>query len=554
MQPELIGGRYRVLRAIGQGGMGTVWLCRDETLAREVAVKQVGLLPGASVTDSARALREARSSAALAHRNVVTVFDIVEEDESVWMVMEHVPSRTLSELIRDEGRLAPDRVAAIGAQVADGLASAHAKGTIHRDVKPGNILVRDDGVAKIGDFGLARTAGDPTLTQSGLVTGTPSYFSPELARGADPGPASDVWGLGAALYAAVEGRPPYRAQTNPMAVLSEIAQQQPAPPKSAAFLEPTLQRMLDRDPQTRWSMADAAHSLHRLATSHTERTITATDEPPPRPVWNRDGALRGVAPAAAAAPAVTPVEDGYAADDIDDDEDAGYTDDTGDTWGGGRDGRKGGSKRGLWYAALVGAAVLLVIGGVALLSTLREDPGANTAASSDPTSSTETEPEPSDGTTAEPSDEAADVEPTLTETPSPTRTKSPKPPRATPSPTPSRTPTPSPTPTRTAAPASDSSAQIAFLQSYYQTAPVDQDAGWAQLSPAYQNATGRTSYDAFWGDQVESAVVSDPSPVPGQDAVDLTIRYVNDAGDVSTERHRLSLVRSGDGYLINGYD
>ncbi len=286
MQPELIGGRYRVQRAIGQGGMGTVWLCRDEKLTRDVAVKQVGLLPGESVTDSARALREARSSAALSHRNVVTVFDVVDEDRHIWMVMENVPSRSLSDLIRDEGALPPERVAAIGAQVADGLASAHAAGITHRDVKPGNVLVRDDGVAKISDFGIARTAGDPALTQTGLFIGTPTYFSPELARGAEPDPSADVWALGATLYAAVEGRPPYEQKTNAVAVISEIANQPPPPPQRAGALEPVLRRMLDSDPGSRWSMADAAHALHRLADRPAERTRSATTRPtaapPPR--------------------------------------------------------------------------------------------------------------------------------------------------------------------------------------------------------------------------------------------------------------------------------
>ena len=277
MQPDLIGGRYRVGKAIGQGGMGTVWLARDEVLQREVAVKQVGLLPGESVTDSARALREARSSAALSHRNVVTVFDVVEEEGAIWLVMEHVPSRSLAELIRESGPLDPAEVADIGAQVADGLAAAHAAGTTHRDVKPGNVLLRHDGVAKISDFGIARTVGEPTLTQSGLVTGTPSYFSPELARGAGPDQASDVWALGATLYAAVEGRSPYRAQQNAVAVLHEIATEPPPPPKRADFLEPALSRMLDPDPASRWSMADAAHALHRLAREHSpERTRTQT--------------------------------------------------------------------------------------------------------------------------------------------------------------------------------------------------------------------------------------------------------------------------------------
>ena len=156
MQPELIGARYRVQSAIGQGGMGTVWLCQDETLRREVAVKQVGLLPGESVTDSARAFREARNSAGLSHRNVVTIFDVVEEDGAIWLVMEHVPGRSLSEIIKQDGPLEPAVVADIGAQVAAGLAAAHRAGTMHRDVKPGNVLIREDGVAKISDFGIAR--------------------------------------------------------------------------------------------------------------------------------------------------------------------------------------------------------------------------------------------------------------------------------------------------------------------------------------------------------------------------------------------------------------
>ncbi len=268
MQPEIIGGRYRVQSALGRGAMGTVWLCRDETLHRVVAVKQVGLLPGASVTDSARALREARSSAGLSHPHVVTVFDVVEEAGHIWLVMEHVPGRSLSQIIKQDGALDPAVVAEIGAQVADGLAALHAAGTMHRDVKPGNVLIRDDDVAKISDFGIARTTGDQTLTGAGYVTGTPSYFSPALARGVEPSPKDDVWALGATLYAAVEGRSPYESRTNPVAVLHDIASAQPLPPRRAEFLEPALDRMLDRDPESRWSMEDAAHVLRRLADSH----------------------------------------------------------------------------------------------------------------------------------------------------------------------------------------------------------------------------------------------------------------------------------------------
>ena len=277
MQPDVIGNRYRVERAIGQGGMGTVWLCHDDVLRRSVAAKQVGLLPGETATDSARAFREARSSAALSHRNVVTVFDVVEEGGLIWLVMEYVAGRSLSQMIEQDGPLSPATVAAIGAQVAAGLAAAHAAGTTHRDVKPGNVLVTEDGVAKISDFGIARTAGDPALTQSGLVTGTPHYFAPELARGGEPGYANDVWALGATLFAAVEGHPPYRPGTNPVAVLHEIATQPPARAERAAFLEPALARMMDPDLPTRWSMDDSAHVLGRLADEHRpENTLLST--------------------------------------------------------------------------------------------------------------------------------------------------------------------------------------------------------------------------------------------------------------------------------------
>ena len=276
MPPDVIAGRYRLSGVIGQGGMGSVYVGRDEVLRRDVAVKRVGLLPGESVTDSARAMREARSSAALSHRNVVTVFDVVEDAGEVWLVMEHVPSRSLAEIIKQDGPLEPAAVVSIGADVADGLAAAHAAGVIHRDVKPGNVLVREDGTAMISDFGIARVAGDPAITQSGMLTGTPSYFSPELARGESPGPSADVWALGATLYAAVEGRPPYQAQANPIAVLDDIARNQPSAPRRAGFLEPALLAMMARDPGARCTMDDARQALQRL------RNRTEDDEAPTR--------------------------------------------------------------------------------------------------------------------------------------------------------------------------------------------------------------------------------------------------------------------------------
>ena len=284
MSPEIIADRYRVLRVAGRGGMGTVWLCRDEVLGRDVAVKQVGVFPGESVPDLARALREARSSAVLNHPHVVSVFDVVEADSHIWLVMEYVPGTTLSELIKRDGRLDPARVAAIGAQVADGLAAAHARGTVHRDVKPGNVLVDGDR-AKISDFGIARTDGDVQLTRSGLVSGTPLYFAPELARGEEATPSSDVWALGATLYAAVEGKPPVEDRGNPIATLAAIAETRPSEPEHAGFLGDAIGRMLDPDPVSRWSMVDAAHALQRAHERHrpagTLETTAALAAPAP---------------------------------------------------------------------------------------------------------------------------------------------------------------------------------------------------------------------------------------------------------------------------------
>ena len=502
--PDLIGGRYRVGRAVGRGGMGTVWLCRDEMLRRDVAVKQVGRLPGESVTDSARALREARSSAGLSHRNVVTVFDVVEEAGAIWLVMEHVPSRSLADIIAQDGPLDPTRVADIGAQVADGLAAAHAAGTMHRDVKPGNILVREDGVAKISDFGIARSAGDPALTQSGFLTGTPSYFSPELARGAPPTPAADVWALGATLYAAVEGRAPYKPQANPIAVLHDIARQQPPPPRRAEFLEPVLLRMMDRDPDSRWSMDDAAHGLHRLVDEHVApdtRTLglgTAVGTRPPAPTAPR-GTPAGPPPPA---PGHHPPR----------------------------------RNLGRW-ATLLLVVLLLAAGGIAYALTRdgagSEDAGAGTGVTGSPRTPSET---PSGSSSGTPS-------PTRSGTPSKTSSPSPS---TTPTPSPSTTPTPSPSTT----PVGGSSA-AAFLRGYFAAAPGGTDEGWAQLGPGEQ-AQGRASYNRFWRG-IASVGVSDVRRVGGTGSVVATLTYRTTSGRVSVERKRLDLIRSADGgYLIDG--
>ena len=265
MQPQLIAGRYRVLRAIGRGGMGTVWLCRDQVLGREVAVKQIGALPGESATETKRAMREARSAAALNHPNAVAVYDVVDHDSRPWLVMEYVEGQTLADEIARDGQLSPQRVADIGAQLAGALARAHERRIVHRDIKPGNVLIDKAGRPKISDFGIARGHGDEQLTQVGFITGTPGYLSPELARGGDPHPASDVWALGATLYTAVEGQPPYEPRSNPIALLRAIATERPRPMTHAGVLAPAIDVMMHEDPARRWDMATSAKRLGRIA-------------------------------------------------------------------------------------------------------------------------------------------------------------------------------------------------------------------------------------------------------------------------------------------------
>ena len=205
----LIADRYRLLRHVGSGGMGVVWEALDERLERRVAVKQLRRQPGASTAEAElankRAMREARLAARLQHQHAVSVFDVVEQEGQLWLIMQFVPSVTLAAVLHEGGPLQPNEAAQVGAQVASALAAAHAVGIVHRDVKPGNILIAEDGSALISDFGIARALGDATLTTSGMVHGTPAYLAPEVARGNEANFASDVFSLGATLYSAMEG-------------------------------------------------------------------------------------------------------------------------------------------------------------------------------------------------------------------------------------------------------------------------------------------------------------------------------------------------------------
>jgi serine/threonine protein kinase len=253
---RVIAGRYSLDREVGRGGTGAVWLGRDEVLGRPVALKRIGLLPGADRTDLTRAEREAKLSARLHHPHVVAIFDAVIDDDTDawWMVMEYVDGVDLSRLVRERGPISPDQAAPLLAQAAGALAAAHAAGIVHRDVKPSNILVDRAGQVKLTDFGIARIATDPALTQTGMVTGSPAYLAPEVAAGARGDEASDVWSLGATMFHVLEGRPPYDLGDNVIGGLYRIVHEEPPRPTDAGWLAPLLEATMVRDPSRRWSM------------------------------------------------------------------------------------------------------------------------------------------------------------------------------------------------------------------------------------------------------------------------------------------------------------
>ncbi|WP_439659317.1 serine/threonine-protein kinase [Lentzea sp. HUAS TT2] len=261
---RLIGSRYQLKQKVGQGAMGVVWQAYDEQLHRVVAAKELLALDGlddARVDRAkARAMREARLAARLEHPNAIRVYDVVEEDGRPWLIMEYLPSRSLAAVIAEQGTLPPREVARIGCYTAAALAAAHRHGIQHRDVKPGNVLIGDQEV-KITDFGISRATDDGTATATGTV-GTPAFFSPEVARGEDAGLPSDVFSLGATLYNAVEGGPPFGTAENHLVMLHRVAGGSIMPPANAGpLLSPVLFRLLATDPERRPSMQEAVHLL-----------------------------------------------------------------------------------------------------------------------------------------------------------------------------------------------------------------------------------------------------------------------------------------------------
>ncbi len=306
-QPErLLGGRYQLVKLAGKGAMGRVWAAHDQVLNRPVAIKEVDFPRGMPVSETEqvarRTMREARAIASVSDPHVVTIYDMLVLPHGPAIVMELLTARSLAEVLAVDGPLSESEAVIVGLAVASGLLAAHSAGITHRDVKPGNVLMCQDGRIKLTDFGIARSAGEQTITATGLLLGSPAYISPEVASGFPATPRSDAWGLGALLFACVEGVPPFD-RGSPMATLTAVIQDPvPAHPHSGR-LTGVIRGLLTKDPATRMTVTTAHDALRRAA--------GGTMPPPFR--WQSPASPRRAdpAPGVAAAPA-PPTDDPHA--------------------------------------------------------------------------------------------------------------------------------------------------------------------------------------------------------------------------------------------------
>lgn len=267
---RLVAGRYRIDGRIGTGAMGAVWKAHDEVLGRTVAIKQLLLQAHLDEHDAEdarqRTMREGRIAARLHHPNAISVFDVVtDESGQPCLIMEYLNSTSLAAVLQERRTLPPTEVARIGAQVAAALREAHAVGIVHRDIKPGNILLGGNGVVKITDFGISRAKDDVTVTKTGMIAGTPAYLAPEVAIGGEPGPESDVFSLGSTLYAACEGQPPFGLSENTLSLLHAVAAGQINPPRQSGPLASVLAVLLHPDTQHRPTAEECEELLAAVA-------------------------------------------------------------------------------------------------------------------------------------------------------------------------------------------------------------------------------------------------------------------------------------------------
>ncbi|MGQ0778779.1 MAG: protein kinase domain-containing protein [Pseudonocardiales bacterium] len=502
---ELIAGRYRLVSKVGAGAMGVVWQAHDERLHRTVAVKQLSLHSGMSEIEAdeanRRAMREGRIAARLHHPHAITVYDVAEHEGKPCLIMEYLHSESLSTVLEIRGPLPAEEVAKIGSQLASALTAAHAAGIVHRDIKPGNVLLAEDGTAKITDFGISRAVGDGTLTGTGILAGTPAYLAPEIAQGHGVGFPADVFSLGATLYAAVEGVPPFGLDDNALALLYRIATSEITAPRQSGPLTPVLARMLERDVSQRPTMGQAQEALAELATVDDLRPPPAPTlapvlvpvlDPHPPAALPETGLSAGTdTPAPTAAPPSTQAPP--------------------PTHGG---------KPPPWRAAIIVVAVSLIAIGILFGTTLINDQRPTAGPISSPPNTTQD---------AAQSEQAPPPSSTIDSTIETT-------PNATPSP-----PTPSP-PTNDAVPPDTPEQLQAAVSDYYALMPGNLEAGWTRLTADYQrnHAGGLSGYQAFWNaiQRVEISNISASRPARAA----ATITYFYRDGRVIEEQTSFGLV------------
>ena len=294
-----VANRYELEEELGHGGMGVVWRATDTLLSRPVALKEVDLPRAGDAAERedlrARVSREARAAARLSHPGVVTVYDIAHDGGRDFIVMELVSAPTLEELVRTRGPLSPQRAARLGLGLLDALEAAHRAGIVHRDLKPKNVMVREDGATKLADFGIASVQGDPRLTATGLVVGSPAYMAPEQVEAQAVSPATDLWALGATLWFAVEGQPPFGG--GEFQTLSAIVNGPPRPPQRLGPLAPVLARLLVKNPAGRATPAQLRPLLHQVAAAAAVRGGAEAAGGAARPAAGADGTVVAGIPA-----------------------------------------------------------------------------------------------------------------------------------------------------------------------------------------------------------------------------------------------------------------
>jgi eukaryotic-like serine/threonine-protein kinase len=488
--PIRVGSRYRLDERIGAGAMGAVWRATDELLNRTVAVKELlaaAAPPTAAGVDALeesrqRILREGRIGARLQHPHVISMFDVVVHEDRPWLVMEYLPSRSLAALLGEKGPMTPREAVDVGRQVADGLAAAHLAGVVHRDVKPGNVLIAEDGRVKLTDFGVSRAVDDVQLTRTGMIAGTPAFLSPEVARGHDPTAASDVFALGATLYAAVEGTPPFGLDDNAYALLHKVATGNVRPPEHDGPEMDLIMRLMSHEPEDRPSAAQAREALAAVGAGlDTGFSPVSTAMLGPVPAAPTRPPAAAAPPTLSGLPRPAPER----------------------------------PRRGRRTALLLGLLALVAAGigvGTALLT------GGDGRGTVPPA--------------ALPATTAPAAPPAATATgAAPTRAP------ATTAPPATHAPTPAPTSAApTSAPAFDGD-PVSFVQSYYALLPGDTDQAWQLLGPDAQQASGgRSTFDTFYG-ELQSVTLQNVRQT-GADTVEATVVFVRRDGTTTSEPYR----------------